>query len=357
MIENEYILTVVVPAYNSEAYIERNIRSFLKTKSAGDNIFELLIIDDGSVDDTPQILDSYADKYPQLIHVIHKENGGHGSGINAGIKHAQGKYFKVVDSDDWVRPEAFDKLVFTLQNSDEDIVASNYLWTREKDGKHFSYEREFKDPFKGVIYGKPYDFKDIPRTTYIKMHAMTIKTSILRDNNIHIDEHCFYVDCEYILFPIPFVRTVKFIDEDVYCYLLGRAGQSMDLGKMNRNEAQYCRVLQSLLRFYDNLDPVKNAGCIPYITTAIGRIYAGYIKIMLSFPASPENKQRLIATEHELKNRYNAIYKANINKPIKALRLSGYLLYNMAAKKVSHPKRAGYGKARKESNEETSDRN
>ena len=90
------LLTVTVPCYNSQDYMEKCIDSLL----LGGNQVEIIIIDDGSKDQTGAIADRYAALYPDIVKVIHQENGGHGEGINQGLKHATGIYFKVVDSDD-----------------------------------------------------------------------------------------------------------------------------------------------------------------------------------------------------------------------------------------------------------------
>ena len=82
------------------------------------------------------------------------------------------------------------------------------------------------------------------------MHALTIKTELLRKIP-KIDEHCFYVDMEYVLFPIPYVRTVTFLEEVVYQYRIGLAGQSMDMKSMQKNEVNYTRVLDRLLAYYE----------------------------------------------------------------------------------------------------------
>ena len=105
------LLTVTVPSYNSQDYLEKCISSLLP---GGDRL-EIIIINDGSTDATGAIADSYASRYPDIVRVIHQENGGHGEGINQGLRHATGKYFKVVDSDDKVSedfPAFLDMVMF-----------------------------------------------------------------------------------------------------------------------------------------------------------------------------------------------------------------------------------------------------
>ena len=85
----EKLITFTVPCYNSEAYMKNCIDSLL---GAGDDT-EILIINDGSKDNTGAIADSYAEKYPDTVRVIHQENGGHGEGVNQGIRHGKGLYY------------------------------------------------------------------------------------------------------------------------------------------------------------------------------------------------------------------------------------------------------------------------
>ena len=121
---DEKILTVTIPSYNVEAYLEDCLESFVNSEVMDD--IEVLIVNDGSSDNTVKIAQRYVDKYENTFRLINKENGGHGSTINTGVREAKGKYFKVVDGDDWVDTRSFIHLVKVLKESDADIVASNY---------------------------------------------------------------------------------------------------------------------------------------------------------------------------------------------------------------------------------------
>lgn len=104
-------LTITVPCFNSEEYLERCIESLL----IGGEKVEIIIVDDGSTDRTGEIADRYESEYPDVVRAVHKGNGGHGSGVNAGLKLAVGTYFKVVDSDDWLEESAYRKLLQKLE--------------------------------------------------------------------------------------------------------------------------------------------------------------------------------------------------------------------------------------------------
>lgn len=328
----EKTLTIVVPTYNAEQYLRTNLDSFLIETLLDD--IEVLIINDGSTDHSPDIAAEYARNYPDTYCVISKKNGGHGSGINCGIQHARGRYFKVVDADDWVAPDAFAHLVQFLKHSDSDIVYSGFLWAfdhGQASTEDFQKKAEFEVPFTGVIYEKEYRFDDIAEKAYIKMHNLTIKTDILREHGIHIDEHCFYVDTEYISYPIPFAESISFLKDFVYMYRIGNASQSISIEQMQRNEKNYDKVLCSLLSFYSRLgreipcsSPKKT-----YVGNIIARTVAGKYKVILSAPACQQKREQLQRFDKDLKKNYPAIYASNVNKAVWLLRKTNYTAYRM----------------------------
>lgn len=328
------LLTIAVPTYNAEKYLRDNLESF-KIEEILDDI-EILIINDGSNDGSLKIAEEYVKRYPDTYRVITKENGGHGSGINCGIQNANGTYFKVVDADDWVEREGFCELLKVLRDHEVDIVYSRFLWAYdmgEGDKTRFKTKAEMVKPFESVCYEKDYMFDDIAEKLYIKMHHMTIRTEILRERQIHIDENCYYVDTEFITFPIPYVNTICFADATVYMYRIGRQGQSVGLDKMQKNEANYDRVIEHLLEFYKTLGdriPCTEAKK-KYLANVIARVAAGKVKIMLSFPAGGEKKKKLIAFDERLRKEYPDIYAGNRNRAVWLLRKTRYMVYRMAS--------------------------
>lgn len=315
-------LTVVIPTYNTEKYIDQCLSSFLVPELLED--MEILIINDGSTDRSAEIAESYAARYPDTFRVVSKENGGHGSAINRGIQEASGTYFKVVDSDDWVDAQALKALVDCLKNCSSDFVISRYSWVHEKTGRK---ELEFQEPFAGVEYGREYAFSEISQKVFLKMHAVTVRTELLRKIP-PIDEHCYYVDMEYVLFPIPLVRTVTFLEAVVYMYRIGLPGQSMDMSRMQKNEVNYDRVLNRLFAFYREQQERK----IPeyylvYLEHVLGRMTATRMKIYLSFPFRWEIRGKMQKFDRNLKKRYPKVYDAVINRAVWLLRKSNYWLY------------------------------
>ena len=125
------LLTCVVPCYNSAAYMERAVDSLL----AGGEEMEILIVDDGSTDETGAIADRLEKEHPSVIRVRHQENRGHGSALNYGIANAEGVYFKVVDSDDRLVKENLPGLMDLLRQYADpenraDMVFHDYVYDR-----------------------------------------------------------------------------------------------------------------------------------------------------------------------------------------------------------------------------------
>lgn len=317
----EKLLTVVVPTYNVEKYIEQNLSSFVIQEIMEE--LEVLVINDGSTDGSADLAKKFVDKYPNTFRIVDKENGGHGSTINRGIKEAKGKYFKVVDADDWVLEQGVIQLMNTLRKVDSDLVVSNFYWYHDKKQ---STSVEIKEPFNGVEYGKEYEFDSVCSNMYVKMHGMTLKTEILR-NIPKIDEHCYYVDVEYVLFPIPLVKTVTCIPDFVYMYRIGIPGQSMNINKMQKNQENFDRVLTRMFDFYQDCYKKLTPEKLSYVNQYLARVVASRFKIFLSFPYSKQTKAEMKAFDEKVKEDYPEIYHAVKQKAVLMLRKSGYCLY------------------------------
>ena len=332
--EKEKVLSVVIPAYNAEKYIGTALDSFCIDEFMDD--FEVIVVNDGSTDKTGAVAQEFCVRFPGTFRLINKPNGGHGSGINCGIKLARGRYFKVVDADDWVDKKAFGNLVRYLREAEADIVWSGFYWVYDRGddrADRMKKKAEMEIPFMGVEYQRVYAFDEVAEKIYIKMHNMTIRTAILREHGVHIDEHCYYVDSEFILYPIPYVKTIAFLRDFVYMYRIGVSGQSMSREKMKQNEESVNRVLRSLFRMYRKLGgsiPVSQEA-LCYIENLIARIVAGKYRIMLCRELSEETCARMKRFDDMLRRKYPRIYRANINKAVKVLRRSDFRLYASAS--------------------------
>ena len=220
-------ITFTVPCYNSQDYMKRCIDSLLVCKEEG----EIIIVDDGSTDRTGEIADEYAKEYPDIVKVIHKENGGHGSGVNAGLEAATGTYFKVVDSDDWLDEESLKELLSELrewewQEKEVDLVICNYVYDHlyENKTKPMRYTNVFPEK-KLCTWNDMGNFKP---SQYLVMHALLYRTQILRDCRLQLPKHTFYVDNIFAYKPLPYVKNICYLNLDLYHYFLGRDDQSVN---------------------------------------------------------------------------------------------------------------------------------
>lgn len=312
------ILTITIPSYNVEKYIDKCVQSMLVDSILDD--IEILIVNDGSKDRTPQIAKCYVEKYPQTVRLIDKENGGHGSTINAGIREATGKYFKVVDGDDWLKTENLEHFIALLKSRDEDVIASDYMCIQDET---YDVLAEKKVSADASYYGTVRNMDKGEVKDVIKMHGLTIRTSILKENNILIDEKCFYVDAEYIAYPMPFVSTVYYDDAFIYMYRLGRNGQSMDIRSMQRNRAMHKKVLNAMLAFYDKLPQMTEAKKA-YIERVIAQMVENQFQIYISMGTDKEIQKETAAWDKALLKKYPRVANSTNKKSITLLRKTNY---------------------------------
>ena len=222
------ILTVAIPCYNSENYMDKCIRSLLP---AGNDI-EILIVDDGSVKDrTAQIADEYQEAYPEIIRAIHQENGGHGEAVNTGIRNASGLYFKVIDSDDWADTDALLQVVDRLKRLEEegtpvDMMLVNFIYDKvdAKRKKVMHFRNVFPED---QVFGWD-SMHHMKQTQYILMHNIFFRRQILLDSGMELPAHTFYVDNIFAFQPYPFVEKIYYMDVDFYHYFIGREDQSVN---------------------------------------------------------------------------------------------------------------------------------
>lgn len=244
------LLSIAIPCYNSESYMRKCVDSLL----VGGEDVEIIIVDDGSTKDrTAEIADEYAAQYPTIVKAIHKENGGHGSAVNAGIAAASGLYFKVVDSDDWVKEEAYMQILDTLRElvggaTTLDMLISNFVYDKEgeKRKKVMHYRRIFPT---GELFTWN-DCKHFRKGHYILMHSVIFRTKLLKECGIQLPERTFYVDNIYVFEPLPFVKTMYYLDVNFYRYYIGREDQSVNEAVMISRIDQQLKVNKIMIDYY-----------------------------------------------------------------------------------------------------------
>ncbi len=266
------IITFVVPCYNAESYMSHAIDSILP---GGEDI-EILVVNDGSTDDTLKIAQSYAEKYPDVIRVVSQENGGHGEAINTGLANATGKYFKVVDSDDWLDEDALHQILDVLRRmeaagEDIDLLVSNY--TYEKEASRHKRCIQYRNVFPENRIFTWDEVGNFRLDQYILMHSVIYRTQMLKDSGMHLPAHTFYVDNIYVYYPLPYVKKIYYMDVDFYKYYIGREDQSVNETVMISRIDQQIFVTKTMIDMY-KLDEIQNPKLRQYMTN--------YLAIMMS---------------------------------------------------------------------------
>ena len=248
------LISFIIPCYNSSAYMRHCIESILPS---GEDA-EILIVNDGSTkDNTLEIAKEYEKNYPTICRAIDKENGGHGSTINIGLKEAKGLYIRVVDSDDWLSTDSLKKLISKIKemnekNQNPDLYVTNFLY--DKVGKTHKITMNYR---KALPKDKILTWDNIDKFGlghYLLMHSLTYKTDILRKSKLVLPEHTFYCDNLYAYVPLEYVETVYYLDETLYHYYIGREDQSVNEKIMISRLDQQYRVTYQMLNDVNVMD-------------------------------------------------------------------------------------------------------
>ena len=249
-------ITFAVPCYNSQDYMRRCVDSLL----AGGRDVEIILINDGSSDDTGKIADEYQLRYPDIVRAVHKQNGGHGSGVNKGLELARGLYYKVVDSDDWLDAGAYRMLLGRIRElcgggraefgeGIPDLFVCNYVYDHLDEGRKRSMDYRNIFPADEMC-----GWNDIGRfrpSQYLIMHALMFRTDVLRASGVKLPEHTFYVDNLFSYQPLPFAERIYYMDIDLYHYYLGRDDQSVNEKVLMKRIDQQIRVTELVAKSVD----------------------------------------------------------------------------------------------------------
>ncbi len=221
---------------------------------AGGEEIEIIIVNDGSRDRTSEIAHEYMKSYPEIVRVIDKENGGHGDAVNAGLSAAQGRYFKVVDSDDWVDGEALKRILTLVRNLEEDgeqidMLISNFVY--EKAGASHKKCVHYRNALPQDEVFRWDDIGHFRLDQYILMHSVIYCTELLKLIQMRLPKHTFYVDNIYVYYPLPHVRKIYYLDVDFYRYFIGRDDQSVNEKNMIARADQQIYVTKTMIDMYE----------------------------------------------------------------------------------------------------------
>ena len=302
------LISFAVPCYNSQDYMRKCVDSLL---TGGDEV-EIIIVNDGSRDDTINIANVYAEKYPDIVKVIDKENGGHGSGVNAGMANSTGLYYKVVDSDDWLDDNALASLLSKIREHKEkgtlpDLYVTNFIYDKVSEGTQYVSAYGDKMP-EGQIIGwdKVIEFN---LSHMMLMHALLYKREKLLQSGTVLPEHTFYVDNLFAYKPLPFMQTVCYLNLDLYHYFIGREDQSVNRKNFVKRYEQQIRVMKCMTDAY-TLDEIKKMpkGLKRYMWHSLEVIMMNTIFFTCA-EDSPERRKALKEMWQHIKSKDKKLYR------------------------------------------------
>ena len=314
----EKILTVVIPSYNIEKYISFCLDSFLIPEL--EQYVEVLVIDDGSTDTTGKIAKSYQERYPLLFQYIYQENGGHGSTINTGIKHAKGKYFMVVDGDDWLIRNDLKVLVDKLIHLDVDLIVCHYARVCGK--------QETIVESKAPSYETIYDFENLEiEKYYFVLSSICYRTKLLQEMGLELPEHTYYVDLIYIIEPMLYVNKVVFLDIKPYQYRVGNQSQSIARCNMVKNYEQHKKVILRVLDYYKRCE--NDSKQVLYIKSIVEKALVDHYYILLQDETDIDKaRQRLLIMDDVLRG-IDKEFLDKLSKKILFLKLNRISKYQL----------------------------
>ena len=309
------LITFAVPCYNSQEYMRTCIESLLP---GGDDV-EILIIDDGSKDDTGMIAEEYEQAYPTIVRAIRQKNGGHGAGVNKGLKLAQGLYYKVVDSDDHLEKDGLLLLLDTIRQhlasgSQVDLYIMNFIYDHTYDGTRYvsHYRKNFPS---GKIFGWE-ESRQLRLWHMLLMHALIYRTELLRNAGTVLPEHTSYVDNLFAYQPMLFAKKLFYLDKTLYLYTIGRPGQSVTVENMVSRYEQQIKVMTLMLEAHSYAAISKQ--CRPLqdqmyhcLNAILSNTY-----FFTTQKDEPERKARLHAMWEELRAKDPDLYQKMQHMPL-----------------------------------------
>lgn len=244
------VLSIVVPAYNSQAFLDKGIPSLLQEEILDE--LDIIIVNDGSTDATEEIAKRYCDAYPQSVRLITQENRGHGGALNTGCAAAVGKYVKVIDADDWVQTAVLPKFVKKLRDCTSDVVLSHYHTVNISTGRT-DCEKMYPETFDrsyslDEIMGH---WKDYHRC--LTFHGITYRTDFYQSRGHQLLEKVFYEDNEFALIPCCYAETITPFDLFVYEYRIGDVTQSISTSNQVKRLPHMQAVILRMLQVHNTL--------------------------------------------------------------------------------------------------------
>lgn len=270
------ILSFIVPTYNSESYIKRCLDSFLIENR--EHKFEVIIVNDGSTDQTPELVSAYVKEYPEIFRLYNQENGGHGAAINTGVRLVKGVYFKVIDADDWIETKNLENYICELEKIDADVILT--------ESKTFHIQTKSIGIWKTAIedYKRGYTLEDVKKNwrsmeLCLNFHGITYKTDFYKEKGINLEEHIFYEDHQYATIPCCYAKSIRIVPLVLYVYRIGDVSQSISEENQYQRHHHLETVIRCMVEYFEQHD-LQGAERYYYLEK-LSHLVVSYLVVML----------------------------------------------------------------------------
>jgi glycosyltransferase involved in cell wall biosynthesis len=295
-----------------------------------DERLEVIVVDDGSTDNTAKIAGEFCEKMPNIFRLIQKQNGGHGSAVNAGLENADGKYFKVVDADDATEPENLIKLIDVLEKNalpnNIDTVVNSFSMLNATNGKltYSKVDCEFCEKITNL---------DEVMSVYDKIggcftiHSLTYKTSLLKGLGLKLSEGVFYEDNEYAILPFLNVNSLLLLPFVVYIYTIGQATQSISVNSQVARISHKETVIRKITDTVNSAEISRKTSRREFLKRRILALFTGYM--VTAFLMEKSEKQRKLhkAQLDRLLSSAGGEYSALLQSKYRLIRFCGRLRF------------------------------
>ena len=323
----EKILSVSIAAYNVQDTLAEALVPF--TAEGISEYVDVMIVNDGSTDNTAAIASEYVNQYPDTFRLISKANGGWGSTLNVGVQEAKGKYFKQLDGDDFFSPENLNMFLKKLSSTNSDMVYTPFVSFDHQTGGILRIIGGLEGAYETFPINQEIPIKWC-RGFLPAMHTITVKTSLLQKINIDITEHCFYTDVEFLLKVVNNCESITFFDFPIYYYRLARSGQSMSLEGVRKHYRDHQKMLLKMLDYFDKnvTDDYKKEMIGERLLGACNMQYLFYFALK----CTKKQKKELIEYDEQLRQEYPEFYLRLNGHQISLLRKLNFCGYKIIAK-------------------------
>ncbi len=302
------ILTIIIPTYNAEAFLDKGLKTFIMEDKNLMNQLEVLVVNDGTPDNSVAIAQKYVDCYPNTFSIINKENGGHGSAINVGVECATGKYFKVIDADDWVDTDVLQELMGILAAEDFDAMIGSYItYDISKDvyehrnilvndiTRYYNLE-ELIEQWEAAYHG-------------FCFHGVLYNTDFYRKQKYKLEEHVFYEDQEYATVPLSRANKIRLYEKALYIYRIGDVNQSVSIQSQLRRLPDFEKVLWKMIAFEQQTNQLP-AGGKAYWTRKVSKFVADiYMVCLVKNPNKKDKREYIKQLNAKLQDKSPYIYE------------------------------------------------